>query len=102
MQFKFPVVDIMVLDKDIESRDNEKGSLVFDSVSNSLGHGDRAFLISPNNQFIPFTARLIFDCTNNIVEYEACTMGIEATIDLKVKVLEVYEDSTLVIHRVKE
>ncbi|XP_027348294.1 uncharacterized protein LOC113859811 [Abrus precatorius] len=34
-------------------------------------------------------------------EYEACTMGIQATIESKVKVLEVYGDSALVIHQLK-
>ncbi|KAA3480072.1 Transposon Ty3-I Gag-Pol polyprotein [Gossypium australe] len=34
-------------------------------------------------------------------EYEACIMGIRATIERKIKVLEVYEDSTLVIYQLK-
>jgi len=41
-----------------------------------MGHGIGAVLISPENQYIPVTARLCFDCTNNIAEYEACAMGI--------------------------
>ena len=44
------------------------------------------------------TTRLCFDCTNKIAEYEACAMGIRAAIDLKVKCLNVYGDSALVIH----
>ena len=47
------------------------------------------------------TARLYFDCTNNIAEYEACAMGIQAAIDLKVECLNVYGDSALVIHQIK-
>jgi len=47
------------------------------------------------------TARLCFDCTNNIAEYEACVMGIQAVIELKVKRLNVYGDSTLITHQVK-
>ena len=58
-------------------------------------------LVSPNKQCIPFTARLCFNCTNNIVEYEACALGICAAIDFKVKLLKVYGDSTLVIHQLK-
>ena len=46
-------------------------------------------------------ARLCFDCTNNVAEYEACVMGLEAVIDLKIKILEVYGDSSLVIYQVR-
>ncbi|XP_050894072.1 uncharacterized protein LOC127100828 [Lathyrus oleraceus] len=35
-------------------------------------------------------------------EYEACIYGMEATIDLRIKILEVYGDLTLVISRVKD
>ncbi|XP_058726113.1 uncharacterized protein LOC131597430 [Vicia villosa] len=58
-----------------------------------------AILTSPDNYHIPFTARLCFDCTNNITEYEACILGIEAAIDIRIKILEVYGDSALVIHQ---
>ncbi|KAK5845652.1 hypothetical protein PVK06_001852 [Gossypium arboreum] len=34
-----------------------------------------------------------------MVEYEACIMGIRAVIECKIKVLEVYGDSTLVIYQ---
>ncbi|XP_050916548.1 uncharacterized protein LOC127131678 [Lathyrus oleraceus] len=34
-------------------------------------------------------------------EYEACIYGLEAAIDLRIKILEVYGDSTLVISQVK-
>ena len=60
-----------------------------------------AALVSPNNQCIPFMARLGFDCTNNMVEYEACALGIQAAIDINVKLLKVYGDSALVIHQLR-
>jgi len=58
-------------------------------------------LISPEKQYIPMTARLYFECTNNIAEYEACVMGIRAAIEMKIERLNVYGDSALVIHQVK-
>jgi len=70
----------------------------FYDASNALGHGVGAVLVSPDKQYIPFKARLDFDCTNNIAEYEACALGIQIEIDFKVKLLMVYRDSTLVIH----
>ena len=58
-------------------------------------------MVTPDDQCIPFTARLGFDSTNNMAEYEACTLGIQATIDFKVKLLKVYGDSALVIHQLR-
>jgi len=66
-----------------------------------FGHGIGAVLISPENHYIPMTTRLCFSCTNNVAEYEACAMGILAAIESKVKVLEVYGDSALVVHQLK-
>ena len=60
-----------------------------------------AVLVSPDEQNIPFTARLGFNCINNKVEYEACALGIRVAIDFKVKLLKVYGDSALVIHQLK-
>jgi len=73
----------------------------FDGSSNALGHGVGVVLVSPDEQYIPFMARLGFDCTNNIAKYEACTLGIQAAIDSKVKLLKVYGDSALVIHQLR-
>ncbi|WJX13070.1 hypothetical protein P8452_03505 [Trifolium repens] len=50
---------------------------------------------------MPFTTRLCFDCTNNMAEYEAYILGLEAAIDMRIKILEVYGDSALVIYQVK-
>jgi len=73
----------------------------FDGASNALGHGVGAALVFPDNQYIPFTARLGFDCTNNMAKYEACALGIQAGIDFNVKLLKVYGDSALVIHQLR-
>jgi len=71
----------------------------FDGVSNALGHGIRAVLVLSNKQCLSFTAGFCFDCTNNMEEYEACALGIQAAIDFRVKLLKVYRDSALVIHQ---
>ena len=73
----------------------------FDGASNALGHGIGTVLVSPDKQYIPFTARLGFDCTNNIAEYDACALRIRPTIDFRVKLLKVYGDSELVIYQLK-
>ena len=73
----------------------------FDGDFNALGNGIDVVIISPQRCHTPFTARLCFDCTNNMAEYEACIMGIKAAIDLRIKVLSVYGDLALVISQVK-
>ena len=75
---------------------------LFDGASNALGHGIGVVLISPENHYISMTTRLYFSCTNNVAQYEACAMGILAVIESKVKVLEVYGDSALMVHQLKE
>ena len=62
------------------------------------GHSIDVVLIISKGEYYPFMAMLNFNCTNNVVEYEACAMGLQAVIDKRVKELEVYSDSTLVIY----
>ena len=73
---------------------------MFDGASNAVGHEIGAIITSPTGFHIPFTARICFDCTNNMAEYEACIFGIEAAIDLRIKILAVYGDSALVISQI--
>ncbi|XP_050878627.1 uncharacterized protein LOC127082432 [Lathyrus oleraceus] len=106
MRFEFPDKDIMFIrDFNIPGPGEgpEPGSRytsVFDGASNEKGHGIWAIITSSTGFHIPFTARLCFDCKNNMAEYEACIYGIEAAIDLRIKILEMYGDSTLVISQV--
>jgi len=102
MQPEFPDEDIMALFvSEDDSDDEKKWTLFFDESSNALGHGIGAVLISPEKKYISMTARLCFNCTNNIAAYEACAMGIRAAIKYKARHLNVYGDSALVIHQIK-
>ena len=72
MSFEFPDEDLMAvlqIEKE-ESPENEGWKMYFDGASNALGRGVGAILISPEANHCPFTAKLSFDCTNNVVEYE--------------------------------
>ena len=91
MHLEFPDEDIMTLfGEKVEDEDRDKWIMWFEGASNALGHGVGAVLVFLDEQYIPFTARLGFDCTNNIAEYEVCAFGIQATIDFKVKLLKVW------------
>ena len=59
--------------------------MVFDGASNALGNGIGVVIISPKGCHTPFTSILCFDGTNNMVEYEACILGLKAAIDLRIK-----------------
>ena len=61
--------------------------MVFDGAVNSYGKGIGVVTITPHGSYIPFTARLAFDCTNNMEEYEACIICLEEAIDLRIKIL---------------
>ena len=73
--------------------------MYFNGALNALGCGVRAVLISPKGNHCPFTAKLSFDCTNNVAEYEAYVLGFQAAIEKKIKILNVYSDSTLVMRQ---
>ena len=107
MNFEFPDENIMLVTNCKEPGPYEgpdpgsRWTMVFDEASNVLGNGIRATIISPKGFHTPFTARLCFDCTNNMVEYEACIFGLKAAIDLGIKSLNIFGDSTLVISQIK-
>ncbi|KAK5839083.1 hypothetical protein PVK06_007842 [Gossypium arboreum] len=73
----------------------------FDGASNAVGNGIGAVLVSPNGNHYPFMCKLDFDCTNNMVEYEACIMGLQVAIERGIKTLKVYGDSALVIYQLR-
>ena len=79
IKFDFPDEDVMYLKaKDCEESLPEEGhdhesrwGLIFGGAVNSYGNGIGAIIVTPRGTHIPFTARLKFDCTNNMAEYEA-------------------------------
>ncbi|PKI75824.1 hypothetical protein CRG98_003739 [Punica granatum] len=71
--------------------------MYFDGAINSTGSGIGVVLISPEGCHFPVAAKIDFPCTNNIAEYEACILGLQAAIELKFKELKVFGDSMLTI-----
>ncbi|XP_028208435.1 uncharacterized protein LOC114391656 [Glycine soja] len=109
VKFDFPDEEIMYLKmKDCEEPllgegpdPESRWGLIFDGAVNVFGNGIGAVIITPEGNHLPFAARLQFDCTKNVAEYEACILGIEKAIDLKIKNLDIYGDSALVINQIK-
>ncbi|RDX88540.1 hypothetical protein CR513_29848, partial [Mucuna pruriens] len=84
----------------------DEWKLWFDEAPNLLGNGIGAVLASPKGQCFPFSTRLGFDCTNNVVEYKACAVGVLMVAKHQVKKLKVFErdevDDKPWYHNIKE
>ena len=85
------------LGEDIMGIEIESWKMYFNGATNQNGSGVGVLLISPKGTHIPFSSGLNFPATNNATEYEACIMGLQAALNLRVKELEVYGDSALII-----
>ena len=68
MSFDFLDEDLMAVLQIEEEKLIEENSwkMYFDGVSNALGRGVGAVLISPKGNLCPFKSKLSFDCTNNV------------------------------------
>ena len=109
VQYDFPNEEILYLKmKDCDEPTLDEGpepgsrwGMVFDGAVNQYGNGIGPVIITPHGPHISFTARLTFKCTNTMAEYEACIMGLEECIDLRIKHLDVYGDSALVVNQIR-
>ncbi|XP_061951794.1 uncharacterized protein LOC133674601 [Populus nigra] len=97
----FDLLDEDVIVVENESGESDQWTLYFDGAVNVSGNGAGAIVISLENKQYPVSTRLLFECTNNTAEYEACIIGLEAALELKAKKLEVFGDSLLIICQVK-
>ena len=58
-------------------------------------------LVAPNRDHTPLAIKLNYNSTNNTAKYEACILGMEATLELKVQNLNVFGDSNLSVSQDK-
>ncbi|WJZ90916.1 hypothetical protein VitviT2T_010031 [Vitis vinifera] len=106
-----PVSDARAIDDDFPDEDVAVVTslsgwrMYFDGAANHSGYGIGVLLISPHDDHIPRSVRLAFSdrhpSTNNIVEYEACILGLETTLELGIKQMEVFGDSNLVLRQIQ-
>ncbi|RDX89626.1 Retrovirus-related Pol polyprotein from transposon 17.6, partial [Mucuna pruriens] len=99
LSHEFSDEHIMPAEEDEQEADLDEWKLWFNGASNLLGNRIGVVLASPKGQYFPFSTRLGFDCTNNMTEYEACTMGITMGIEHLVSRLNIFGDSALVIYQ---
>ncbi|KAI4357265.1 hypothetical protein L6164_001226 [Bauhinia variegata] len=100
MKFEFADKDILVVDKEKENEKSNRWKMYFDGAVNIHGSGVGAVVISLEGKQFPIAIKLEFECTNNVAEYEACIWGLKVALDLKIKTLDVFGDSALIIYQV--
>ena len=76
--------------------------MYFDGSLNLDGARAGIFFISPSRDHLRYVLRIHFSASNNAAEYEACLHGLRIAVELGVKHLLVYSDSTLVINQVNK
>ncbi|XP_043725722.1 uncharacterized protein LOC122672293 [Telopea speciosissima] len=81
----------------IEEGQNEEWQLHFDGTANQKRFGVGVLLVTPEDFYLPMAFRLKFSYTNNIVEYEACVIGLEMALSVGVKKIKVFGDSSIMI-----
>ena len=62
------------------------------SVSSNL------YIISPIEDTKAYSYKLIFECSNNVAEYEDLLLGLHALKDLGAKRVQIFGDSKLVVN----
>ena len=69
------------------------------------GYGISFLLISPHGDNIPRSVRLTFldrhPTTDNIIEYEACILGLETAHELGIRQIEVFGDSNMILRQIQ-
>ncbi|GKV32500.1 hypothetical protein SLEP1_g41100 [Rubroshorea leprosula] len=75
-------------------------TLYVDGASSSKGSRAGALLIGPDGYRSEHALKFNFDTTNNMAEYEALILGLQLALELKVKVIQVYSDSQLVVNQI--
>ncbi|KAL6326986.1 hypothetical protein AAG906_012670 [Vitis piasezkii] len=79
--------------------------MYFDGAANHSGYEIGVLLISTHGDHIPRSIHLAFSdrhpATNNIVEYEACILGLKTTLELGIRQMEVFGYSNLVLRQIQ-
>ena len=79
--------------------------MYFDGAANHSRYGIGVLLISPYGDHIPRSVRLGFSyrhpAMNNIVEYEACILGLEIVLELGIRQMKVFGDSNMVLRQIQ-
>lgn len=74
--------------------------MYFDGSKSQEGVAIGVILINPKGRRLFLSCRLEFHSKNNVVEYEALIQVLKKVIDMKVKELEVFGDSKIILRKI--
>jgi hypothetical protein len=94
LNFDFRDEDLLVVKKEEEL---DQWTMYFDVVVNIQGIGAKVVIVFPNRKQYPILINLQYECTNNTAEYEACILGLEVVLELKINKFDVYGYSKMII-----
>ena len=100
------LVDDDFLEEEFVAMTNLSGwCMYFDGATNRSGYVIGVLLVSPKGDHILRSVRLAFSdrhpTMNNIVEYEACILGLETTMELGIRQIEVFGDFNLELRQIQ-
>ncbi|WKA12626.1 hypothetical protein VitviT2T_029993 [Vitis vinifera] len=106
-----PISDGRAIDDDFPNEDVATVTslsgwrMYFDGAAKHFGYRIGILLISPRGDHILRYVHLVFSdrhpATNNIVEYEACILGLEMALELRIRQMEVFGDSNMVLRQIQ-
>ena len=76
--------------------------MYFDSSVAKADVGAGVYIISPIEDTETYSYKLIFECSNNVAEYEALLLGLHALKGLGARRVQIFGDSELVINQVND
>ena len=74
--------------------------MFFDISSNQKEFGASILLVSLERAHTLISIKLDFDVTNNITEYEACIIELQAAVGIVVNNIRVYKNFNLIINQI--
>jgi len=74
--------------------------MFFDGACSKEAAGAGVVLVSSTQEYIHSSFKLTFQVTNNIAEYEALMLGLNAIKEMGIKYLKVFGDVDLIIQQV--
>ena len=100
------MIDDDFADKEITRVTGSSGwRMHFNGAANHFRYRISVLLISLHGDLIPRSISLAFsNCyptTNNIIDYETCILGLETTLELEIRGMEIFGDSSLVIRKIQ-
>ncbi|XP_058106410.1 uncharacterized protein LOC131249639 [Magnolia sinica] len=73
--------------------------MYFDGTSRASRASAEVIFITPQGDLLPYSFTLGAACTNNEAEYKALIIGMEIAQEMKIKMLQIFRDSKLIINQ---